>query len=278
MLAPGTYSQDSQTVLNVSPFTTAALSIVVHGGGAIVADTTDGQPLIEIELPTTIRDLEVRATGLFGIGLRASNVAILERVKVSGRIGIVAQSSMTIRELSSTATEIGIDIAGGALVLDRATISGGENGIHASSGSINISNVLIFGTSKAGIDLTTGSLVSGSIDSVTVTDTGLGATSGAAGLTCSGLITVRSSIVWTPGAARPAAVGCNSFTATIVGPSGAVGAMNVNPRFVDPAARDYHLLQDSPAKDAVDVGPPLDIDGDQRPRGPRFDIGADEAP
>ena len=50
------------------------------------------------------------------------------------------------------------------------------------------------------------------------------------------------------------------------------------PRFRNPAAGDYHLLPDSPA---IDVGVPvpwltLDLDGEARPAGGGYDVGADE--
>jgi hypothetical protein len=46
---------------------------------------------------------------------------------------------------------------------------------------------------------------------------------------------------------------------------------------VNPANNDFHLGPNSPARDAVDAGPTLDFEGDPRPRGDRFDLGADEA-
>ena len=52
-----------------------------------------------------------------------------------------------------------------------------------------------------------------------------------------------------------------------------------SPRFVEPAADNYHLLPISPAIDAgVDAGVTTDIDGEPRPLGAGFDIGFDEAP
>jgi hypothetical protein len=57
------------------------------------------------------------------------------------------------------------------------------------------------------------------------------------------------------------------------------GTVNLydDPAFVDPASWDYHLTAGSPAIDAgVDAGVAADIDGELRPHGPGFDIGADE--
>lgn len=51
----------------------------------------------------------------------------------------------------------------------------------------------------------------------------------------------------------------------------------VDPLFVNPAGNDYHIQSTSPAKDAgVDAGVTDDVDGDTRPQGVGFDIGADE--
>jgi fibronectin-binding autotransporter adhesin len=50
-----------------------------------------------------------------------------------------------------------------------------------------------------------------------------------------------------------------------------------DPLFVNPARDDYHLQAGSPAIDAgVDAGIAMDIDGEVRPQGSGFDIGADE--
>ncbi len=57
------------------------------------------------------------------------------------------------------------------------------------------------------------------------------------------------------------------------------GTVNLwaDPGFVDPANGDYHLLPTSAAIDAgVDAGVTVDMDGDPRPYGAGYDIGADE--
>ena len=59
------------------------------------------------------------------------------------------------------------------------------------------------------------------------------------------------------------------------------GTVNVwgNPAFVDPDAGDYHIGPDSAAIDAgVDAGVATDVDGESRPIGTGYDIGADEFP
>lgn len=60
--------------------------------------------------------------------------------------------------------------------------------------------------------------------------------------------------------------------------TGGGGSFVGDPRFVDPAAGDYHLTALSAAQDAgVDAGVAVDFEGDARPIGGGFDIGYDES-
>jgi uncharacterized repeat protein (TIGR01451 family) len=55
------------------------------------------------------------------------------------------------------------------------------------------------------------------------------------------------------------------------------GDLSGDPAFAAPGVHDYHLLEASDARDAgVVSGARRDIDGDPRPVGPGFDLGADE--
>jgi hypothetical protein len=61
-------------------------------------------------------------------------------------------------------------------------------------------------------------------------------------------------------------------------PPGANNLMNVDPRFVNAAAGDFHLVAGSPAIDAADPAATeaSDYDGTTRPQGAGRDIGAFE--
>jgi len=53
---------------------------------------------------------------------------------------------------------------------------------------------------------------------------------------------------------------------------------NANLGFVNPAALDFHITASSSLRDAANVvvGPATDLDGESRPYGIAYDIGADE--
>jgi hypothetical protein len=267
VMAPGTYI--SQPV-DITATQTPAVTVFIHGHGAKLSGS--GEVFLSIRLPAIVRDLDIESSGLGVVAVQA----VLERIHIRAAQGLQTDGPVTARDISIEVTGYtAIENFGGALSLDRGTLVGGTFGI-VGVGTVDITNLLVYGTSDTALEL---SNMRGSVSFTSVVDSG-GASNLASGIRCpstTNALTVRSSIFWTPGV-RPAAAGECNFSSTIAGPVGAVGAMNVDPRFVDAAGRDYHLAAGSPARDAVDSGPATDFEGDPRPRGARFDLGAAEAP
>ncbi len=186
-----------------------------------------------------------------------------------------------ITVLRSTDGTAAVSVQGtGQLTLDRAFIEGAAPAISAASGArVKLSNLMVIGGHQRPLDLT---LASGELTFSTVVGGDATPTAPCA-LACTGSLQVKNSIIWSPtcvdGTAHDAVSDSCLFLSSIV--SNATpppGTTNTDPMFVNPAANDYHIQATSPARDQVDSGPSFDFEGDARPGGPKFDIGADEIP
>lgn len=263
--------------LFVAPQSTAAAQLFIHGGGATLACSCSGDGnFIAFAVPVTIRDVNIAGNPNF-TALSFSARTLLERVRVSNAsVGIdvtadVVEAIDVIVDNSYT----GISLFSGTLKLDRGVIRNVQTGIAAAGNGkmVELQNLLVHDATALALDLS-----AGTVSFSTIADSGTDAGTGPRAVKCSpGAVTVRSSIVWAPGATtRVPMEGCNIVT-TLAGPTPVAGASNSNPQFVDSSAGDYHLASSSPARDMVENGPSFDFEGDARPQGTRFDIGADEA-
>lgn len=279
MLTPGTYQGVSgQPMLTVGT-NSPSPRLEVHGHGATVRNQADGQAMFAFAIPARIRDLRF-IYGPFGPAIRAAAAVSLENLEIEAPQGLEIRGPVNASDITIRVTDadgVGIDVITGSLTLRRGVISGGLTGLASTINStITVENVIVHTSLGVGINAAGG----GSLDFVTVADTGsTSATQGA--LACTTSLAVRSTILWTPTSNRAVAGAC-TFSSTIAGPVPAVGApagvTNVDPRFVDAAARNYRIRPDSPARDVVDTGPAVDFERMPRPQGLRFDLGADESP
>jgi hypothetical protein len=275
-MAPGAYAEYA-VLINSSA--TNAEHVYLHGHGAVIAQTGGDGSLIGATIPFLARDLDLTCVS-GGECLNFANAPVrVDDVTVRGaNNGINVYSQATVRRFHSVGCRTGIILsAGGQLDLDGAVIEGGQHGITAgvSGVNVNIVNTVIWGTGDLALDL---GLAAGTISFTTVADAGADAGTGPRAVSCNADVTVRSSIIWAPGITSRAPIATCNIINTIAGPTAVPGASNMNPQFVDAASHDYHIASTSPARDAVDTGPAKDFEGDARPRGAKFDIGADEAP
>jgi hypothetical protein len=272
------YKYEDQSVTSANSVTS---NIFIHGGGSSLSTLVDG-PFLKIGIGATLRDLEISGTIL----LYGTAPILVERVKVRGPnfSGIDVSAQVTMRDVEIQRVNTGIRIGGNArLTIEHGVIHDVTTAIRSSdSGSIvDLTNLLVFGTSDIAIDLSMSA--GGTIRSSTIADSGTDTGSGPRAFRCPSdgitTLTIRSSIIWAPGTVARAPIDDTcTLVSTIAGPTAVPGATNVDPLFVNAAQRDYHLAPNSQARDVADTGPSTDFEGDARPRGARFDIGADEAP
>lgn len=251
--------------------------------GTRLTSTTNGVILeIRGSSQVTIYDLTIAGasgpagTGI-GISLPPGNSAslTLNRVAVSGNQGN------------------GISAAGGKLTLSRATVTGNQGGgISISGTQFDITNSVIAGnggpqTSFGGLRIDQINTGTRRFEFNTVADNGAmdGASVGVVCTLVAQPITLSNSIVYGNqiGGTRTQVGGANcNWTYSDIGPDTVSGTGNINsaPLFVDSTQNDFHIQPASPVKGKADPGATvqIDVDGDTRPQGGGYDMGADEIP
>lgn len=278
-IAAGTVADSKTTTIDGKAVTILAdpgAKLSRANGGVILQIQNDG---------TDVKIFDLEITG--GIGPTNSAISIpnggaprltLTHVTVDGNPGI------------------GISAAAGTLTMSRSIVSqniGG--GISISGAQFDITNCFIF--ENGGIS----SGIGGMDISQILTSTGIHRldfntiTSNGANINIPVNTGVNCSTIGTPlifgsniiygnavdgGGQQLGGSSMCSATYSDVGPGPAPGATNINmaPMFLDAAHSNFHLMGNSPAKDAADPAATLaeDFDGDTRPQGPRRDMGADE--
>jgi hypothetical protein len=275
VLAKATYVED----VTLSSSTTSAATLQFFGGGATLMHPA---VLDEVLLNATDVGFDIHDVTLIGSASGPPAVdtgtvpCSLENVTIENATTAinVANTVLTITNIQISNAGNGISLFGGAtLTLDRAVIHDVRvapiSVANVGDGSVNITNLMAY---NAGSSLELAG-ANGTIAFSTI-----GATTGtgsAAALDCGPSVTLDSTIVWnTTGAAISGT--CQVVHSSIAGPTAVMGTANANPLFANELQGDYHLTADSPAIDQVGTGPATDFEGDARPQGSAFDIGADE--
>jgi hypothetical protein len=279
-LLPGTH------VMRVAFLTGAGFTeVYIHGNGStLVHDSTANGAILVFGIPiATLRDATFQGASPGGAltvisgSLRADTIAF----RNTGALSLLSAATGVVGDLAaSDATDMlgAVKLSGPAdLTVNRGTISCGFVAI-AATPARGFTFAISSSSTQFGRALDVAS-ATGELEFSTFSDVGRAQPTPPCAIACNPNLRVTSSIVWQPtcNGATADATGPCTFQSSIVSNASGLGITNVDPQFVDELLHDYHIRPTSPAKDAVDTGPALDVDGDVRPQGARFDLGADEA-
>lgn len=283
---------DEKPVVKVQSATFSAPCVLVSGNadvtlerlelrGGIGSTSSDGVRCTlgaGVDAPRlTLRDLLVNMNAGQGVDVTGCNVTIARSTVASNVAGGVFASDSTLA-ISRTRIE---GNSGGGVSLTNSDFALVNNFIVDNGGpSSTIGGVLLNGNPLSGA---AGAQFEFNTLSVNNTSNGF-----SSGVRCEVATTLnfRNNIVYANKADVDASIGqvkgasCR-WTFSDIGPNGpavpGMGNINLDPTFKDTAAGDYHLTAASLAKDVAQDSPVLeDFDGQTRPVGPKFDMGADE--
>ncbi|UCG46573.1 MAG: right-handed parallel beta-helix repeat-containing protein, partial [Phycisphaerales bacterium] len=211
-----------------------------------------------------------------GIWVYGYSTATVTNCVIAGNLSPKAGAGVNVSSSSLTMVNCSI--------VDNTTSVGGAGGIDScTSSTLILRSCIIAGNSSArgsGGGIRAYGQNSQIINCTIVNNN---ANYGEGGGGIAGNAVIANSIVWGNYASGQGGqvYGATASYCDIQGGFQGIGNIDAEPKFVNEAARDYHLSVDSPCINAGDPGyvPPsqaADIDGQARVMGPRVDIGADE--
>jgi len=273
--------------VSITSGSTTAPMLYIHANGSTFTEPTNGQgTMLDLGIPTLVRDANFYSqTGTMVPIDARSAMTRLEHVTFNhtNKILIDGTTVATDLRLDHVYPQGGYDIVVGAGVdftLTRAVVTGSPVITTAAGAHVHITNLMAYGISLMPLDL---QLATGELQFSTITGDFVNYSDPCV-MTCTGTMHIISSIIWAPacmdstGSNDAVPDGCSYQSSIVSNSTPPPGTTNTDPMFVNFAANDLHIQATSPAVDAVDMGPPIDFEGDKRPGGVKFDIGADEIP
>jgi hypothetical protein len=261
---------------NVNVATTSI--IYIHGGGSTETQPTGNDGTEFNASGVSIRNMTIVNDSGSALSLTNSDLRHVHVRSAGNGLDAGANVSVFDTEFEGEGGSYAMLVAGnGNVTLDRVTIHHWMVGVDAQNfgAKVNITNTLIYDTTDLALELTNAD--SSTVAFTTIADVGASRTMAPRAVACSTNVTFRSCVIWADGTTTLAALqGCN-VASSIAGPAAISGISNADPMFVNSAQHDYHLAAASPAIDFVHAGPDHDFEGDRRPQGSGYDIGADEA-
>jgi hypothetical protein len=241
-----------------------------------------------------VNDQNVTLLAEPGAKLTSGTNGVILEIRGSSQVAI---SDLTITGASGPAgTGLGVSLPPGSnasITLRRVVVTNNSGGGISISGSqFDITNCVIAGNgspqaSFGGIRFDQINSGTRRFEFNTVTNNGAidGSSVGAVCTLVAQPVTFSNSIVYGNqiGGTRTQVGGANcNWTYSDIGPDTAINTGNINadPLFVNPTQNNFHLQPTSPVKGRADPAATVhtDIDGEARPQGNGYDMGADEIP
>lgn len=252
---------------------TSTPKVWIHGSGASFSSTGERSQFAIYDVETTLVGMSIgTSNGFASYAVQCTGAPChVRHVRVQRTAGFDVDTSMTVEGCELEIQGIAIS-ATSSLSIKSTTIRASQTAIQCTEGTcaLDLENVLLAGTQRTAVDAP---LAQGSIRFTTIVTSG-DSTDNPRAVRCGVNLAIRDSIVWAPNAAQPPIGGGCSVTNSIAGPTAVPGAMSSDPLFV--GLSDFHLTASSPAKDKAVTGPTTDFEGESRPAGGGYDLGADE--
>jgi hypothetical protein len=237
------------------------VSIFAEPGGAFTGtnlNVNNGNVgLYELELANTCLQL-------------SSGTLTAEHIYVHdcSNVGIIAQGTLLLDGSTVSKNRSGgIVILGPTFSITNNFIT--RNGVNGGGGSTNDGGLVIQSANATNSHIDFNTVVGNAIK--TGTSVAGGIYCNINGFTATGNVVVHNTAGGSTGIAYANTNGACAFASSVIQASDSLG-------FVDTVTGDYHITATSPLRDAATVptGQTTDVDGESRPYGSAYDIGADE--